>query len=71
LQLRMVENIMPYLRRGGRMVYSTCSIEPEENEQVIAQILTQNPELVCLESRRVGPLQDKMDGAFAALLRKE
>ncbi len=71
LQLRMVENIVPYLRRGGRMVYSTCSIEPEENEHVVSQILAHFPELNCLESRKVGPLQNQMDGAFAALFRKD
>ena len=35
------------------MVYSTCSLEPEENEQVIATVLAENPNtrLVPLESR--------------------
>jgi 16S rRNA (cytosine967-C5)-methyltransferase len=71
LQIRMVENILPYLRRGGRMVYSTCSIEPEENEEVVCQITAQYPDLNCLELRKVGPLHDNMDGAFAALFLKK
>ena len=31
------------VRPGGRVVYSTCSLEPEENEQVVAAILSENP----------------------------
>lgn len=31
------------VRPGGRMVYSTCSLEPEENEQVIAAVLAETP----------------------------
>jgi 16S rRNA (cytosine967-C5)-methyltransferase len=31
------------VRPGGRMVYSTCSLEPEENEQVVAAVLSENP----------------------------
>ena len=38
---------------GGHVVYSTCSLEPEENEQVIAAVLSQNIDarLVSLKSR--------------------
>ncbi len=41
------------LRPGGHVVYSTCSLEPEENEQVIAAVLSQNIDarLVSLKSR--------------------
>jgi 16S rRNA (cytosine967-C5)-methyltransferase len=40
------------VRAGGRVVYSTCSLEPEENEQVVAAVLTQatNVRQVSLES---------------------
>ena len=39
LQRRILQNALPLLAAGGRLVYSTCSLEPEENEQVVERVL--------------------------------
>ncbi len=42
-QRAILRGAMRAVRPGGRVVYSTCSLEPEENEQVVAAILAENP----------------------------
>ena len=38
-QARLLRNALPLLASHGRLVYSTCSLEPEENEQVVREVL--------------------------------
>jgi len=42
-QIRLLRSAMRALRTGGRLIYSTCSLEPEENEDVVAEALEQEP----------------------------
>jgi len=41
-QRAILSAAMRAVRRGGHVVYSTCSLEPEENEQVVAAVLAGN-----------------------------
>ena len=44
LQLAILENAGKYLKPGGRLVYSTCTVLKEENEAVVEQFLAANPD---------------------------
>lgn len=43
-QTAMLRNALAAAGKSARVVYSTCSLEPEENEEVIAEVLTEAPE---------------------------
>ena len=53
-QLSMIRNAADVVRPGGRLVYATCSSEPEENDRVVARFLSTNDgfEQVNLRSER-------------------
>jgi 16S rRNA (cytosine967-C5)-methyltransferase len=70
LQIRILESVLPYLKVGGRLVYSTCSIEADENDEVVRQVLAHSPEFDLTATRQVVPTRDELDGAYAALLRR-
>ncbi|MEK7951914.1 16S rRNA (cytosine(967)-C(5))-methyltransferase RsmB [Luteolibacter soli] len=69
LQRQIIENALPCLKPGGRLVYSTCSIEAEENTGLIEALLADHPELSLEGTHQALPQRDGTDGAFAALLR--
>ncbi|GAA5481083.1 transcription antitermination factor NusB [Haloferula sargassicola] len=71
IQTAILETALPCLKPGGRIVYSTCSIEPEENEDLIAGFLVRHPEFELVGTRQALPHRDGTDGAFAALLRRK
>ena len=62
IQVGLLKNALDHLGAGGRLVYSTCSLEEEENDQVIAEM----PGEWAL--RRRIPGVDAGDGFFAAML---
>jgi len=56
------------VKTGGVMVYSTCSLEPEENSGVVKEFLSQQPNFKLERERELLPFVDGADGAFVAAL---
>jgi len=69
-QWAIVEAVVPLLKPAGTLVYSTCSLEADENEGVVERVLTAFPWLRMEEQRSVFPLREGFDGAFAAKLNR-
>jgi 16S rRNA (cytosine967-C5)-methyltransferase len=61
IQRNILRTALDCLKPGGRLVYSTCSLEPEENEDVVAGLAVQ-------ETRLRLPGRDLGDGFYAAVI---
>ncbi len=86
LQLSILRNLAGYLREGGVLVYSTCTVFHEENEDVVERFLEGNPEFQLdrmdkvlpekfhsfIQNRyfKTFPPRDEMDGFFVARMIK-
>jgi 16S rRNA (cytosine967-C5)-methyltransferase len=81
LQQKLLQALWPLLAPGGLMIYATCSIMPEENEQQIANFIAhhQNCELAPLSISwghftghgwQILPGENNMDGFFYSVLKK-
>ena len=85
LQYELLGAAARLVRPGGLLVYGTCTIEPEENEERVAAFLTRHPEFM-IESARgfvpeemvtpegyfaTFPPRHGIDGAFGVRLRKD
>jgi 16S rRNA (cytosine967-C5)-methyltransferase len=76
-QRELLEAAAMVVEPGGLLVYATCSLEPEENEQQVDGFLARHPEFErdadgCADGKDlfIAPWKDDTDGAFASRLRK-
>ncbi len=67
LQAEMLDNAASACRPGGRIAYSTCSLEPEENQTQVRRFLERRPQFSLVREQTLLPTQ-LHDGAYAALL---
>jgi 16S rRNA (cytosine967-C5)-methyltransferase len=70
-QRKILENSLVCLKPSGRIVYSTCSIEHDENLGLIEAFLADHPELTLHSMRDALPFRDQTDGAFAARIERK
>ena len=71
IQYDLLSACAELLKENGRIVYSTCSLEPEENEDLIARWVREHPGFIKAKARKTFPPKTGTDGAFAAVIRKD
>jgi 16S rRNA (cytosine967-C5)-methyltransferase len=70
IQLAIAKTGAAYLKVGGRMVYSTCTVLPEENGENVCRLLAACPELRLVRERALYPDTDGTDGFYFAVLER-
>ena len=70
-QKRFLANAAELVKPGGRLVYSTCSVEREENEEVIEEFVARDKRFKVLNTERTWPYRHGCDGFFIAAMEKQ
>ena len=70
LQRDILSAVHSYVKPGGTLVYSTCTININENEGNVSWILEQYPEFELVEQKQLFPGEISNDGFFLAKLKK-
>ena len=69
-QLKLLSRAAGLVKMGGQLLYSTCSSEPEENEDVVAAFLDGRADFWQERSHRTLPFRDHLEAFFGAILRR-
>lgn len=71
IQEAMLDAVSPFLKKGGRMVFSNCSMEPEEGTEMIHYWIRKRSDFRTLERVSLLPPASETDGVFAIALEKK
>jgi 16S rRNA (cytosine967-C5)-methyltransferase len=63
----LLNQAAPQVKPGGVLVYSTCSLEPEENQEVVERFRNEHADFKLERERELLPFADGVDGAYVAL----
>ena len=70
IQYEILETSSKYLKSGGNIIYSTCTLNKKENEKVVSKFLDDYKDFKLLEEKTVFPTPFGGDGFYYALMRK-
>ncbi len=69
-QRRLLDRAAPLVRGGGTFVYSTCSSEPDENEDVVVAFLQGHDDYRLERTHQTLPFRDRLEAFYGAVLRR-
>ena len=68
-QQQIIQDYSKILKKGGKMVYATCSVLPSENNEQVAEFLKNNPDYRLIKDEKVMP-SEGYDGFYMALIER-
>ena len=71
IQRAIFDNAAQYVKCGGRLMYSTCTVNKAENEDNVENFLKNHPDFILVKQRQLLPHTDLTDGFFYALLERK
>lgn len=66
-QKQILRQAVEMVKPSGRLIFSTCSVEPEENEEVIEEVLAREESFRLVKTRRTWPQHEGSDGFFISI----
>ena len=70
IQLSILRNAVKYLKKGGKLLYSTCTLRREENEKLVISFQKEYNDLCKVYEHTFMPHKDGTDGFYCALFEK-
>lgn len=70
-QSDILQSYSKILKAGGKLVYATCSLFPEENQNQVSRFLKENSEFVFEKELTMDPIDFGFDGFYACVLNKK
>lgn len=70
-QAEILNQYSSMVKKGGKLVYATCSILPSENEKQVESFLSGHKDFKLIKDKKVSPSSSGFDGFYMALMQKE
>jgi 16S rRNA (cytosine967-C5)-methyltransferase len=71
VQQNILSTYSSMLKKGGELVYATCSLLPSENRMQVDQFLSTNAEFELIKDKQIWPSETGFDGFYMALLKRK
>ncbi len=70
-QAKILSDYCVMVKKGGSIIYATCSILPSENERIVETFLSEHPNFKKIKEKRILPSESGFDGFYMAMMERE